>query len=85
MPSSKHWKIWLGLPLLAACLALLAQWSWSAASDARTEARLKARDDAQQANVSAQANEAPREIGGRGGKDPARFGDWEIKGRSIDF
>lgn len=27
----------------------------------------------------------PREIGGRGGKDPARFGDWEIKGRSIDF
>ncbi|NKC03668.1 DUF1674 domain-containing protein [Brucella haematophila] len=28
---------------------------------------------------------APREIGGRGGKDPARFGDWEIKGRTIDF
>ncbi|PYE87983.1 uncharacterized protein DUF1674 [Phyllobacterium leguminum] len=27
----------------------------------------------------------PREIGGRGGKDPARFGDWEIKGRAIDF
>ncbi|MBV2144808.1 DUF1674 domain-containing protein [Falsochrobactrum sp. TDYN1] len=29
--------------------------------------------------------QAPREIGGRGGKDPARFGDWEIKGRTIDF
>ena len=29
--------------------------------------------------------EQPREIGGRGGKDPARFGDWEIKGRTIDF
>ncbi|OJY03859.1 MAG: DUF1674 domain-containing protein [Rhizobiales bacterium 63-22] len=28
---------------------------------------------------------APKEIGGRGGKDPARFGDWEIKGRTIDF
>jgi len=27
----------------------------------------------------------PREVGGRGGKDPARYGDWEIKGRSIDF
>ncbi len=27
----------------------------------------------------------PREIGGRGGKDPARYGDWEIKGRTIDF
>jgi len=26
-----------------------------------------------------------REIGGRGGQDPARFGDWEIKGRAIDF
>ena len=61
MQSSKHWKTWLGLPLLAACLALLAQWSWSAASDARTEARLKAQDDAQQANVAALAKEAPRE------------------------
>lgn len=25
------------------------------------------------------------EIGGRGGKDPVRYGDWEIKGRAIDF
>ena len=29
--------------------------------------------------------EMPAEIGGRGGADPARFGDWEIKGRAIDF
>ena len=28
---------------------------------------------------------APKEIGGRGGEDPARFGDWEIDGRAIDF
>jgi hypothetical protein len=27
----------------------------------------------------------PLEIGGRGGADPARFGDWEINGRAIDF
>ena len=27
----------------------------------------------------------PAEIGGRGGKDPSRFGDWEIDGRAIDF
>lgn len=27
----------------------------------------------------------PREIGGRGGPDPARYGDWEIKGRATDF
>lgn len=29
--------------------------------------------------------EMPPEVGGRGGADPARFGDWEIKGRAIDF
>jgi hypothetical protein len=27
----------------------------------------------------------PEEYGGRGGADPARFGDWEINGRAIDF
>jgi hypothetical protein len=27
----------------------------------------------------------PREIGGRGGPDPTRYGDWELKGRCIDF
>ncbi|MCX8999510.1 DUF1674 domain-containing protein [Rhizobiaceae bacterium BDR2-2] len=27
----------------------------------------------------------PTEIGGRGGAEPARFGDWEINGRAIDF
>jgi len=26
-----------------------------------------------------------REIGGRGGLDPTRFGDWEKNGRCIDF
>ena len=29
--------------------------------------------------------EAPREINGRGGLDPSRFGDWEIDGRAVDF
>jgi hypothetical protein len=27
----------------------------------------------------------PPEIGGRGGAEPSRFGDWEINGRAIDF
>lgn len=31
------------------------------------------------------AAKTPREIGGRGGEDPARFGDWEIKGIACDF
>lgn len=26
-----------------------------------------------------------KEIGGRGGPDPTRYGDWEINGRCVDF
>ena len=29
--------------------------------------------------------ELPREIGGRKGPEPTRFGDWEKNGRCIDF
>ena len=28
---------------------------------------------------------SPREIGGRDGPDPARYGDWEVKGIATDF
>ncbi|WP_345779174.1 DUF1674 domain-containing protein [Chiayiivirga sp.] len=27
----------------------------------------------------------PREVGGREGPDPVRYGDWEKNGRCIDF
>ncbi|PKR88004.1 DUF1674 domain-containing protein [Pleomorphomonas diazotrophica] len=27
----------------------------------------------------------PKEIGGRGGLEPARYGDWEVKGIAADF
>lgn len=27
----------------------------------------------------------PEEIGGRGGLDPSRYGDWEVKGVISDF
>jgi hypothetical protein len=27
----------------------------------------------------------PKEVGGRGGKEPGRYGDWEIKGLASDF
>ena len=27
----------------------------------------------------------PKELGGRGGKEPGRYGDWEIKGLTSDF
>jgi hypothetical protein len=29
--------------------------------------------------------EIPREVGGREGPEPTRFGDWELRGRCIDF
>jgi hypothetical protein len=32
-----------------------------------------------------EAARAPRELGGRGGLDPARYGDWEVKGIACDF
>ena len=57
----EKWKIWLGVPLLAACLALLAQWGWSMASEARAEAQLKAQHDAQEANAATLTKVAPRE------------------------
>lgn len=28
---------------------------------------------------------SPKEIGGRPGPDPTRYGDWEKNGRCIDF
>ena len=31
------------------------------------------------------ALERPRELGGRAGPEPTRFGDWEKNGRCIDF
>jgi len=38
------------------------------------------------ADQSVESNAPPaREIGGRQGPDPTRYGDWELKGRCIDF
>ncbi|MEO6396021.1 MAG: DUF1674 domain-containing protein [Devosia sp.] len=44
---------------------------------AEAESRRKGRD----ADMAAR----PSERGGRGGLDPARYGDWEIKGLTSDF
>lgn len=35
--------------------------------------------------LDAAERERSREVGGRGGKDPARYGDWEVKGIAVDF
>jgi hypothetical protein len=41
--------------------------------------------EAEERRRNEKLQEMPTEIGGRGGADPARFGDWEINGRAIDF
>ncbi|APG86323.1 DUF1674 domain-containing protein [Sinorhizobium americanum] len=48
-------------------------------------AALRALQEAKERRRAEEQRHAPTEIGGRGGLDPARFGDWEIKGRAIDF
>lgn len=44
---------------------------------AEAEARRKA--------AEAAAVAAPTEVAGRGGLDPVRYGDWEVKGLTSDF
>ena len=40
---------------------------------------------APEADPAAAAPSLPKEIGGRDGPEPTRFGDWEKAGRCIDF
>ncbi len=44
---------------------------------AEAEARRQAYRDAEAVR--------PRELGGRGGQEPVRYGDWEVKGLATDF
>ena len=47
----------------------------------RALAEAKARRDEYRQKEAA----LPKEIGGRGGKEPGRYGDWEVKGLATDF
>jgi hypothetical protein len=40
---------------------------------------------ARRAAFDAAARALPPEKGGRGGPDPVRYGDWEVKGLASDF
>ncbi len=35
--------------------------------------------------ANSKENPMPKELGGRDGPDPARYGDWEKNGLAIDF
>ena len=47
--------------------------------------RALAEADARRAAMQTDAAEKATEVGGRGGLDPARYGDWEVKGVVSDF
>lgn len=46
---------------------------------------LRALAEAEERRRTAKALDLPKEIGGRNGPEPVRFGDWERKGIAIDF
>lgn len=48
-------------------------------------ARALAEAEARRARALADEAALPKEYGGRGGNDPARYGDWEVKGIACDF
>lgn len=47
--------------------------------------RALAEAEARRAEYLKKEAEMPKEIGGRGGHEPGRYGDWEIKGMTSDF
>jgi hypothetical protein len=40
---------------------------------------------ARRAERDRQPADSPKEVAGRGGPDPTRYGDWEINGVASDF
>lgn len=55
----------------------------------RSPAARRALEEAEARRLSkpdlAETPAAPREIAGRGGLEPTRYGDWEVKGIISDF
>ena len=51
------------------------------------ETARRALQEAEQRRQESRRQEAelPKEVGGRGGKEPVRYGDWEVKGLASDF
>jgi hypothetical protein len=47
--------------------------------------RALAEAQARRAEIDRKSQEHPKELHGRNGPDPARYGDWEVKGIASDF
>jgi hypothetical protein len=41
--------------------------------------------EAEERRKKAKGHDLPKELGGRDGPEPVRFGDWEKKGIAVDF
>jgi hypothetical protein len=50
-----------------------------------TPAARRALEEAAIRRKATRAPQAPAEIGGPSGPEPTRYGDWERKGRAVDF
>ena len=48
-------------------------------------AAIRALKEAEERRKKAAELDLPKELGGRDGPDPVRFGDWEKKGIAVDF
>ncbi len=49
------------------------------------EAAKRALAEAEERRKKAKKLELPKELGGREGPEPVRYGDWEKKGIAVDF
>jgi hypothetical protein len=41
--------------------------------------------EAEERKKKAKTDQLPKELGGRDGPEPVRYGDWEKKGIAVDF
>jgi hypothetical protein len=57
----------------------------STAVDAVLQPTANAPKSVEEPALAALEKARPLEIGGRDGPEPTRFGDWEMRGRCIDF
>lgn len=48
-------------------------------------AAIRALKEAEERRKKAAELDLPKELGGRDGPEPVRFGDWEKKGIAVDF
>ena len=49
------------------------------------DSKLPQQDPRDRKEAAIITTQQPKEIGGRQGPDPTRYGDWEKNGRCIDF